>query len=108
MGRSLGSPCNIESSAGIVSHASCGLVAIGQLGVGVLLGLGQACTGMFALGQFAAAYTFAIGQFATGYTAIGQIAFGKYVLAQVGFGDNVWDMRGASQDAVKYFQSLIP
>ncbi|HTQ39097.1 MAG TPA: hypothetical protein VMJ32_08710 [Pirellulales bacterium] len=91
-----------------IGQASCGVIAIGQLSVGVLFGLGQACMGLFALGQLALATSFGVGQFAVGYAAIGQFAFGKYVLAQIGFGDHVWDMRGASQEAVKFFQTFLP
>jgi hypothetical protein len=91
-----------------IGQASLGVVAIGQLGVGLLFGLGQATTGMFALGQFALASSFGIGQFAVGYAAIGQIAYGKYVLAQIGFGEFVWDMRHAAPDAVKFYQSFLP
>ncbi len=91
-----------------IGQASAGLVAIGQLGLGIAFGLGQACTGILALGQLAIASTFAIGQFAVGYAAIGQLAMGKYVLAQFGMGDFVWDMRGQAPQAVQFFQSLLP
>ena len=91
-----------------IGQASCGVIAVGQLSIGLLFGLGQACTGIFALGQFAVATALGVGQFATGYAAIGQIAYGKYVLAQVGFGEFVWDVRGVSADAVKFFQSFLP
>ena len=91
-----------------IGQASFGVIAIGQLGVGLLFGLGQATTGMFALGQLAVATSFGVGQLATGYAAIGQIAYGKYVLAQIGFGQFVWDMRHASPDAVTFFRSFLP
>ena len=91
-----------------IGQASCGVIAIGQASVGVLFGLGQACLGMFAIGQLAVATSFGVGQFATGYAAIGQIAYGKYVLAQIGFGQHVWDMRGADPVAVKFFESFLP
>ncbi len=91
-----------------VGHAAAGLVAVGQLGLGVILGLGQAATGLYAVGQLALALTFGLGQIATGYTAIGQFAYGKYVLAQYGRGEFVWDMRHAAPAAVSYFRSLFP
>jgi hypothetical protein len=91
-----------------IGQASCGVIAIGQASVGVLFGLGQACLGMFAIGQLALATSFGVGQFATGYVAIGQLAYGKYVLAQIGFGQHVWDMRGAAPAAVNFFQSFLP
>jgi hypothetical protein len=91
-----------------IGQASAGVLAIGQLAIGLLLGLGQACTGCFALGQLAVASVFALGQFSVGYAAIGQVAFGKYALAQLGFGEYVWDTRGTAPQAVRFFQSLIP
>ncbi len=90
-----------------IGHASAGLISIGQLAVGLIFGLGQAATGQYAIGQLALAYTFGIGQFVTGYTAIGQFAFGKYVLAQIGFGEFVWDMKHAAPEAKEYFLSLL-
>lgn len=91
-----------------IGQASAGVFAIGQLAIGVLLGLGQACTGFFALGQFVLGVLFAAGQFSIGYVAIGQFAIGKYVLAQIGIGENVWDTRDAAPQAVRFFQSLLP
>jgi hypothetical protein len=91
-----------------VGQASAGVLAVGQLAIGVLLGLGQACTGFFALGQLAVASIFAVGQFAIGYTAIGQIGLGKYVLAQFGIGEFVWDTRDAAPRAVRFFHALLP
>ena len=91
-----------------IGQASCGVIAIGQLSIGVLFGLGQACMGLFALGQIALATSFGVGQLATGYAAIGQFAYGKYVLAQIGFGEFVWDTRGVSNDAVRFFQAFVP
>src|SRR3990172_3775434 len=36
-----------------IGHASFGVIAIGQLGLGIVLGLGQGSTGIYAVGQFA-------------------------------------------------------
>jgi hypothetical protein len=36
-----------------IGHASFGAIAIGQLGLGILLGLGQGATGLYAVGQVA-------------------------------------------------------
>lgn len=91
-----------------IGHASFGLVAIGQLAVGLLFGLGQASTGLFALGQLAVAVVFGVGQLTTGYAAIGQLALGKYVLAQLGFGEHVWDSRAIAPAAREFFRPLIP
>jgi hypothetical protein len=91
-----------------IGHASAGLIAIGQLAVGLLFGLGQATTGLFALGQLAVAAVVGIGQMTTGYIAVGQLGLGRYVLAQVGAGQYVWDMRGASPVAKQFFRSLLP
>jgi hypothetical protein len=90
-----------------IGHASLGLIAIGQLAVGFLFGLGQAATGMVALGQLAVAGIFGLGQLATGFVAIGQFGFGRYVLAQLGQGTHVWDMRGASPVAQQFFRAWL-
>jgi len=89
-----------------IGHASAGLISIGQLAIGLIFGLGQASIGLYAIGQLALAYTLGIGQFVTGYIAIGQFAFGKYVLAQIGIGEHVWDMRGAAPEAKEFFRAL--
>jgi hypothetical protein len=91
-----------------IGQASAGVLAIGQLAIGLMFGLGQACTGFFALGQFALSAIFALGQFSIGYAAIGQFAVGKYVLAQIGIGEYVWDTRDAAPQAVTFFKSLLP
>ena len=91
-----------------IGQASAGILAIGQLALGLLLGLGQASTGLFAIGQMAIATIFGVGQFAVGYVAIGQFALGKYVLAQIGFGEHVWDTRGVSPVAQQFFEWLVP
>jgi hypothetical protein len=85
-----------------------GVVALGQLALGLLLGLGQASTGVFAVGQLALAAVFGLGQFAVGYVSIGQFALGKYVLAQMGFGEHVMDTRNVSPVAEQFFESLLP
>ncbi len=90
-----------------IGHASLGLIAIGQLGLGLLLGLGQGSTGLYAFGQVAIGLLFGVGQMATGEIAIGQIAYGKYVLAQLGYGDYVWSMKRADPGAVALFKSLL-
>jgi len=91
-----------------IGHASAGIIAVGQLAIGLLFGLGQASTGAVAVGQLAIGAVFGLGQFVTGYVAIGQIGVGQYVLAQVGFGQHVWDMKGASPVAQQFFKSLMP
>ena len=90
-----------------IGHVSFGLVAIGQLGLGLLLGLGQGATGLFAIGQLAGGFLFGLGQFATGEVAIGQLAYGKYVLAQMGYGDFVWSLKRRDPAAVEYFKSFL-
>jgi hypothetical protein len=90
-----------------IGHASGGIIAIGQLGLGVLIGIGQGSTGLYAIGQLAIGVIFGLGQVATGYIAIGQLGFGKYVLAQRGYGQQVWDMRGASPAARQFFQRVM-
>jgi hypothetical protein len=39
------------------------------------------------VGQIAIGIEFGLGQVTTGFAAIGQMGFGKYVLAQIGFGE---------------------
>jgi hypothetical protein len=84
-----------------------GFIAVGLVGVGLLLGMGQFAIGLFSAGQFAAAAILAVGQFAAGHAAIGQMAVGTYVLAQLGWGDHVWDTRAIDPVAHQYFLSLI-
>jgi hypothetical protein len=91
-----------------IGQASMGVIAIGQLGLGVLFGLGQATSGLLALGQLALGGIVGLGQLATGLVAVGQLALGKYVLAQIGVGQFVWDMHGASPIAEQFFRSLMP
>ncbi len=42
-----------------------------------------------------------------GEIAIGQVALGKYVLAQIGFGEHVWSMNRADPEAVAFFKSFL-
>jgi hypothetical protein len=91
-----------------IGQAAFGGVALGQLALGLVLGLGQASSGLFALGQVALGVVFGVGQLATGYAAIGQLALGKYVLAQFGFGEHVWDVRGVAPAARNFFRPLMP
>jgi len=90
-----------------IGQASFGVIAIGQAGLGLVLGLGQGATGLYAIGQLALGLFFGLGQLATGAVAIGQIAYGKYVLAQIGFGDHVWTPKRADPEAVNYFKLLL-
>jgi hypothetical protein len=81
-------------------------VALGQLALGIILGLGQLSTGLAAIGQVSVAVLFGLGQFATGYISIGQFAFGKYVLAQFGRGEFVLSIKRTDQQAVEFFKAL--
>jgi hypothetical protein len=89
-----------------IGHASLGLLAIGQLAIGVIFGLGQLASGVLALGQMAIGAYLAMGQIVVGYAAIGQIALGKFVLAQIGLGEFVWDVRNANPQAIEFFKTL--
>lgn len=91
-----------------IGQASAGVIAIGQAALGLLFGLGQATSGLFAIGQLSIGLILGLGQFTTGLVAIGQLGFGKYVLAQFGLGQHVWDMRGVSDVAREFFRPLIP
>ena len=84
-----------------------GFIALGWVGIGLLLGFGQLAVGLFSVGQFAIAVIFALGQFAAGHVAVGQMAVGTYVLAQLGWGDHVWDTRVVDPVAHQFFLSLI-
>ena len=90
-----------------IGQASFGIIAIGQAGLGLVLGLGQGVTGLYAIGQAAIGLMLGLGQIATGEIAIGQLAYGKYVLAQIGYGDYVWSMNRADPEAVTFFKSLL-
>lgn len=90
-----------------IGQVSAGLIAIGQLGIGCFVGVGQATTGVFALGQLAIGVAVGIGQLTCGVMAMGQVAVGKYVLAQIGLGEHVWDMRGADVQAKQFFHQLF-
>ena len=89
-----------------IGQASLGLLAIGQVAIGVILGLGQLSSGTAAIGQMAIAAYFGLGQFVSGYIAIGQFALGKYVLAQLGFGEFVWSIKRADPQAIEFFKTL--
>ncbi len=89
-----------------IGHASAGFIAIGQLAIGAFFGLGQASTGIFAIGQLAIGLVFGLGQFTTGYAAIGQFGFGRFVLAQFGIGQHVWDPRAADPIAQQFFRAF--
>lgn len=90
-----------------IGQASMGIVAVGQLAIGLAFGLGQAATGAVCIGQLALGILFGLGQFCTGHVAIGQFAAGKYVLAQLGFGEHVFDVRGADPVARQMFSKLL-
>ena len=77
------------------------------LGLGLLLGLGQGTTGLYAIGQLAIGFYFGLGQFATGWIAIGMFAYGKYVLAMEGYGDYIWSMKRKDPVAVEFFKALL-
>ena len=79
-----------------IGQLSIGLIAIGQLAIGILFGLGQLSTGLAAAGQGAIAVYFGLGQF----------AYGKYVLAQVGFGENVLSLTRRDELAIEFFKSF--
>ena len=90
-----------------LGQASFGMVAIGQLGLGLLLGLGEGSTGWVAIGQLAIGLYFSLGQMATGSIAIGQLGLGKYVLAQMGFGEHVLSTKGSDPEAIEFFRDLL-
>ncbi len=90
-----------------IGQFAIGVVAFGQFSVGILAGFGQFAAGLFAVAQFAVGILFGIGQFATGAAAIGQFAFGKYVLAQFGWGEHVWSTLTKDITAIRYFKNFL-
>ena len=90
-----------------IGHVSAGVIAIGQVAIGFLLGLGQASTGIFAVGQLAISVLAGLGQGAVGNVIICQFGLGNFVLAQIGFGPHVWDMRRSDPEAMQLFGPLF-
>jgi hypothetical protein len=90
-----------------IGQLTTGIVALGQLSIGLALGIGQATIGCIAIGQGALGMLFAAGQFAAADVAIGQMSIGTYVLAQIGWGDHVVDMRTVDPAAKDFFLGLI-
>ncbi len=89
-----------------VGQFAVGLIALAQVGVGILFGFGQVMVGLMAISQVAITLLFGIGQLATGYVAIGQLALGYYVLCQVGLGWHVWRQGFQDPQAVEFFAGL--
>lgn len=92
-----------------IGQAAFGILAIGQLALGLIFGLGQLSTGVAAIGQAAIGISIGFGQFASGFVAIGQFAIGKYVMAQMGIGQYVWDANsdGSSHVAEEFFKTFF-
>lgn len=90
-----------------IGQFAIGVVALGQFSVGILAAFGQFSAGLFAVAQFAVGILFGIGQFATGAAAVGQFAFGKYVLAQFGWGEHVWSTLIKDITAIRYFKNFL-
>ena len=93
--------------ASCIGQVSIGLIAFGQLAIGLIFGLGQAATGAICIGQLAVSMIFAAGQICLGKIAIGQIVYGQYALGQLGWGDHVWDTRTIDPVAQDFFLKLI-
>lgn len=55
-----------------IGQIGIGVITIAQFGFGLLFALGQFVAGSYAIGQFAAGIFFAVGQFAAGMDAVGQ------------------------------------
>jgi hypothetical protein len=89
-----------------IGQVSVGLLAIGQLAIGFLFGLGQLSAGLAAVGQAAVGVYFGLGQAAIGQIAIGQFAYGQYVLAQIGFGEQVLSITRKDELAIEFFKSF--
>ncbi|MCX5681855.1 MAG: hypothetical protein NT079_06290 [Candidatus Omnitrophica bacterium] len=90
-----------------IGQFAIGIISFAQFSLGVVVGFGQFSIGIIAVAQFALGILFGLGQFATGVTAIGQFAFGKYVLAQIGYGEYVWSAIIRNITAFEYFKNLL-
>lgn len=80
---------SIGSGFGVlfVGLAGVGLVAIAVAGgAGLLFGCGQAGCGMIAMGQIAVGLTFTLAQLGAGGSGLGQLIIGWLVKGQVGLG----------------------
>ena len=89
-----------------IGQLGVGLITFAQMGVGLLFGFGQLVGGIVAIGQVAIGLYFGLGQLATGLTVIGQLALGRYVLTQIGFGQYVWSPDRRDPEAVEHFTVL--
>jgi len=90
-----------------IGQFAVGIISFAQFSLGALIGFGQFSVGIIAIAQFALGILFGVGQFATGVTAIGQFAFGKYVLAQIGYGEYVWSAIIQNMIAFEHFKNLL-
>jgi hypothetical protein len=88
-----------------LGRVAAGVLAIGHASIG-LVALGQAALGLAAVGQLALGLALGIGQVATGTACIAQFGVGRWVLAQLGFGQHVWSMRLKDPEAIEFFKSL--
>lgn len=89
-----------------IGQGAAGVVAVGQASAALLLGIGQATLAPVAVGQLAIGLLAGLGQVSTGWIAVGQLAAGKWVLAQLGLGAQVWDTRGVSPEAERFFRAI--
>lgn len=90
-----------------IGQGAAGLIAIGQMGLGLVFGLGQLATGLVCVGQLALGVVASVGQMATGYVTIAQMGLGRYVLAQRGVGQYVWDSVATDPTAKEFFSSIL-
>ena len=89
-----------------IGQMGIGLITVAQFGIGVLFGVGQFMLGLTVLAQFAAGLLVGIGQFASGVIAIGQLVTGIYGLAQSGCAKYMWSSSSADMEAVAMFYTI--
>jgi hypothetical protein len=90
-----------------IGQFAIGIISFAQFSIGALIGFGQFSIGIIAIAQFALGILFGLGQFATGVITIGQFAVGKYVLAQIGYGEYVWSAIIKNMIAFEFFKNLL-
>lgn len=89
-----------------VGQLGIGLFTFAQFGIGVVFGFGQFILGLTVLAQFAAGLLAGIGQISTGVFAMGQFVAGIYGLGQAGWAKYMWSASRVDMEAVAMFSTL--
>ena len=89
-----------------VGQLGIGLFTFAQFGIGVIFGFGQFMLGSTVLAQFAAALIIGVGQLSTGVIAMGQFVAGIYGLGQAGWAKYMWSASRIDMEAVAMFSTI--